>query len=156
MIKKILFIIVCLIFETSVVFGMSLNETNTQTGYSLVMTDDAMLLSEDEIQMLKQDMYPLTDYGNIVFYSTQDGDRDYARKAHDYYYQHFQDNSGTLLLIDMYNRKVYIHSDGSNYSIITSGKAEIITDNIYRYLTNGQYYKGAQIAFSQALSLLER
>ena len=122
----------------------------------MVITDDALLLSEDEIQMLKQDMYPLTDYGNIVFYSTQDGDRDYARKAHDYYYQHFQDNSGTLLLIDMYNRKVYIHSDGSNYSIITSGKAEIITDNIYRYLTNGQYYKGAQIAFSQALSLLER
>ena len=33
----------------------------------------------------------------------------------------------------MYERMIYIFSNGANYKTITNTKAEIITDNIYRY-----------------------
>ena len=55
----------------------------------------------------------------------------------------------------MDNRVIYIFSDGGNYKTVTNSKANIITDNIYKYATNGDYYKCSVKAFEQINTLLD-
>ena len=55
----------------------------------------------------------------------------------------------------MDNREIYIFSDGNNYRYITSDKAYSITDNVYRYASDGNYYECARKAFSQIRDVLE-
>ncbi len=125
---------------------------NETTGFDSIIIDDENLLSDDQERMLADDMQPLTEHGGIAFVSASCS---YSSDscARDYYRQLFNYNSGTVFLIDMNNRNIYIFSDGSNYSVITKSKAEIITDNTYRYATNGDYYSCASKAFEQMKTL---
>lgn len=123
-------------------------------GYTIVIEDDADLLSAEEEIKLKDKMKSLTKYGHIAFKSISDSGISTEQYARNYYYGNFRNESGTLFLIDMYNRKIYIFSDGSNYDIITTGKAEIITDNIYKYASRGEYYECTYNAYSQMETLL--
>ena len=141
--------------DTNVEQNTEIIETNDDLKYQLIIEDDANLLSNDEIVMLKEKMKPLLDFGNIAFktidknpFSSADS---YAR---DYYHNKFNMESGTLLLIDMDTRNIYIFSDGYNYNIITRDKAYIITDNVYQYATNERYYRCAYEAFDQINKLL--
>ena len=129
--------------------------TNEDTGYKVIIEDDAELLREDELARLYSEMIPLTQYGNIIFKTINSNDSSAQLYARRYYYAEFGNKSGTLFLIDMDNRMIYIFSDGSNYKYITSDKANIITDNVYRYATNQQYYDCASVAFSQILTTLQ-
>ncbi len=121
----------------------------------LVILDGANLLTEEEEERLKQDMVPLTEFGNIMFLSVNDNPfastEELARTS---YYNQFGTDSGSVFLIDMDNRYIYIHSDGKNYQIITPAKAEIITDNVYRYASKQDYYSCASEAFKQMNKLL--
>lgn len=128
--------------------------TNPDTNYQVIIEDDAELLTEADMDNLMTDMMPLTDFGNIAFKSIDNNATSTASYARDYYHGKFSTTSGSLFLIDMDNRQIYIFSDGNNYKIITSGKAEIITDNVYRYATNKDYYSCASNAYEQILALL--
>ena len=44
--------------------------TNSETGYKVVLIDDANLLTFMEENKLIEDMKPLTKYGNIAFWTT--------------------------------------------------------------------------------------
>ncbi|MBR3002630.1 MAG: TPM domain-containing protein [Clostridia bacterium] len=131
------------------------NLNNESSKYKVIIEDDANLLTEVEESQLKAQMNELTEYGNIVFKSINDNHSTTASYASKYYHQTLGTQSGTLFLIDMDNRKIYIFSDGENYKTITSSKAETITDNIYTYATKKQYYQCAKEAFSQIYILLE-
>ena len=63
--------------------------------------------------------------------------------------------NGTLFLIDMDNRELYIFSDGDVYRTVTTSYANVITDNIYTYASDGDYFTCADNAFDQIASLLE-
>ncbi len=125
-------------------------------GNYLVIEDDAKLLNDNELILLREKMKPLTEYGNIIFKSVAVNDRDTYEYATDYYYKNFGNGSGTMLIIDMdpRNRWIYVVSEGWNYKIITKQKAEIITDNIYTYASRQQYYECASRAFDQIGTLL--
>lgn len=123
--------------------------------FKIVIEDDANLLKADEMEKLKEDMKPLTKYGNIAFKSISENSKSASDYARDYYHNKFGTESGTLFLIDMDNRKIYIFSDGDNYKVITNSKAEIITDNIYTYASVKAYYKCASLAYSQMYTILE-
>ena len=99
-------------------------------------------------------MLPLTEYGNVAFKTININETYTSNYAATYYYEQFGQKSGTLFLIDMDKREIYIYSDGSNKNIITSRKATIITDNIYRYASRGEYYKCAKEAFNEINTLL--
>ncbi len=129
-------------------------EKNSATGYSIVIEDDAELLSSEEINQLKEKMQPLTKYGNIIFKSISENNSTTEHYAAEYYHNKFGTNSGTLFLIDMDNRYIYIFSDGANYQIVTADKAEIITDNVYSYASDADYYQCASVAFSQINTIL--
>ncbi len=160
MMKKILTFIFFALFIYTHSFAYDINDssyhiTNSDSGFDVVINDEAGIISDDEELALSNDMYPLSYYGNVVFLSTNRKGNGQHQIAHDYYYDLFNTESGTLLLIDMYERIVYIYSDGANLKTVTNSKAELITDNIYSYLGKAKYYEGSANAFSQVYTLLE-
>lgn len=130
-------------------------EKNPDTGYRVVLEDDADLLTEEQEDDLATVMMDITAYGNVAFKSlnlNSDSTDSYA----EYYYEKLFDNeSGTLFLIDMDNRMLYLYSDGSVYKVVTKGYANTITDNVYRYASDEEYYKCAQEVYGQIFALLE-
>lgn len=149
----ILFLIIISIYKVS---AISIDEyINEETNYKVIIEDDANLLSEAEIYNLKEDMMVLTEYGNVAFKTINENSYSTSTYASNYYHKIFGTESGTLFLIDMDNRYIYIFSDGYNYKIITTSKANIITDNVYKYASNQQYYECASKAFEQVGTLLE-
>lgn len=128
---------------------------NENTGYCARIEDTANLLNPEQRSLLLDNMKAITAYGNVVFHSTDSNDTSTAFYAQQYYHSQFGNNSGTVFLIDMSNRMIYMFSDGAVYRILTKGKANTITDNVYTYATKGDYYVCAAMVFSQELTLLE-
>lgn len=128
---------------------------NPKTNYRSLLSDDAQLLDEEEEQELAARMQGITAYGNVIFKTTDSGVWDTASYAGEYYREKIGTDSGMLLLIDMENRMIWIHCDGAVYQVITKSYANTITDNVYRYASDGDYYKCASQAYGQALALLE-
>ena len=152
---RLLLIFAFLFLFTYKVNAVNLNYKNEETNYELAIEDDANLLSDVEIRKLRDIMEPLTEYGNIIFKSIDQNYTTASNYAREYYHNSFGTSSGTIFLIDMYTRMIYIFSDGFNYTVITNSKAEIITDNIYRYASNMEYYECAEKAFNQINTLLD-
>lgn len=127
---------------------------NPDTGYAVILEDEADLLNEEEESLLAVKMQGVTAYGNAAFRSISVNNSSTASYARNYYYELFGQNSGTLFLIDMDNRELYIFSNGAVNKIITSAYANTITDNVYRYASGGDYYRCASEAFTQINALL--
>lgn len=132
----------------------SITWCNQETGYLVILEDDADLLSDVEESQLALEMQKITAYGNVAFKSISYNDYSTSYFASDYYHETFRKESGTLFLIDMDNREIYIFSDGAIYKTITVSYADTITDNVYRYASDGDYYGCASKAFRQIYSLL--
>lgn len=127
---------------------------NEETDYKAIIEDDANLLTQQEKLDLIEEMKVLTQYGNIAFKTINENSYSTETYSSKYYHEKFGTTSGTLFLIDMDNRYIYIFSDGDNYKTITKSKAYIITDNVYKYATNERYYECASDAFGQIELLL--
>ena len=125
-------------------------------GYEVAIDDDADLLTDDEETALLQVMQPITEYGNVAFKSVKD-DTAYSTSSYaDHYYQGlWGSESGTVFLIDMKNRMIYIHSVGTVYGTLKKSYANTITDNVYTYATNGDYVTCANEAYAQMYTVLE-
>lgn len=128
---------------------------NESTGYEILIDDSAGLLSYDEQKQLVDDMKECSDYGFILFVSTEEDPfstvDDYAQ---DYYRSRIPDENGVMLLIDMDKRKICVYSEGDIQYVITGSKASIITDNIYTYAADGDYYTTASRGFEQIAAVL--
>lgn len=126
--------------------------------FKLIIEDEAKLFTEQDITRLQDKMTALTKYGHIALHTVPVGGNNYsstADYAENYYHNKFGTESGTVFIIDMDKRMIYIFSDGENYNVITDSKADIITDNIYKYATNKDYYSCANTAFDQINTLLD-
>lgn len=160
MVNKIVkyFIASLLVFNISVIYAQEdkvIDDKNiNNSGYKCIIEDDADILTEEEEYMLYDQMLPLTKFGHIAFKSISYNAASTSDYAAYYYHSHFYNDSGTLFLIDMDNREIYIFSDGENYKIITSNKAYSITDNVYRRASYGNYFGCASDAFKQISDLL--
>lgn len=128
--------------------------TNSSSGYKAYLLDDSDLLSSSEETQVKEAMIPLTKYGNIAFVSGE-GSYSAASTAKELLEDSFPNGSASLLLIDMYNREIRIQSSGSLYKTINNHVADSITDNIYRYASNGDFGKTATMAFRQMNAKME-
>lgn len=126
-----------------------------ETGYQVVIEDDAGLLDEEQKESLSEVMKGITAYGNVAFKTIDSNSDTAAAFAKSYCYRMFGNDSGTVFLVDMDNRKLWIHSDGAINKVITASYANTITDNVYTYATDGDYYGCAAGIFSQELTLLE-
>lgn len=133
----------------------SLEYTNPDTGYRVLIEDKANLLKESDRQELLSEMEKITAYGHAAFHTIDANTGTAESYASGYYHNKFNQDSGVLFLIDMDNRKVYIFSDGAIYKTVTRTYANVITDNVYQYASNADYYTCASKVFSQVYDLLE-
>lgn len=126
-----------------------------QSQYQILIDDQADLLSTSEEDRLVDTMMPITRYGHVGFASiTRDTYSTVEDFASAYFKKHFGTESGTIFLIDMDKRKVCVFSDGEIYETVTTSKAYSITDNIYQYASDQDYYTCAKKAFEQIQTLL--
>lgn len=130
---------------------------NPETGYDILIEDDADLLTDEEKNLLADTMERVSYYGNVAFKSIDYNPESTSSYARSYFHETFGSGvvDGTLLLIDMDNRELYLFSDGTIYQTVTSSYANVITDNIYTYASDGDYFTCADNAFDQVASLLE-
>ena len=129
--------------------------TNSETGYSVIIEDDASLLSNNEKIQLAETMKDITPYGDVAFKSIDYNPYSTETYIERYYNSIFGTGSGTVFLIDMDNRNIWIYSDGSIYSTITTAYANVITDNVYNYASDRDYFSCANKAFIQEAALLQ-
>lgn len=129
--------------------------TNNETNYTASIEDNANLLSIEERVKLFEEIKPLTKYGHTAFITTANNTSSVSYFADSYYHSHFGTQSGTIFIIDMSNREIYIFSDGANYRTVTKSKAYSITDNTYRDATNKEYYRCASRTFKQIYTILD-
>ncbi len=123
--------------------------TNPETGYQVLVSDDSDLLTADEERSLVEDMKPVTEFGHVIFWTTNkyaSNEIEQARQARKACYEY---DSASIFVINMANRKLTIQSYGALYNTINDSKARSITDNVSRYATKKQYYNCAKEAFSQ-------
>lgn len=129
---------------------------NESTGYDVYIDDWAQLLTSSEEDKLCDIMGPITAYGNVAFvsidYNPYYSVEDYAQNYGD---SLFGNESYTIFVIDMDYRKICIYSDGDIYKTITKAYANTITDNVYTYASDGEYYACAAHAFEQINTLLD-
>ncbi len=128
--------------------------SNEETGYQVVLQDDADLLSDQEEELLCETMEKITEYGSVAFVSSSEENVDTVVTAKLYYRNYFETESGTLFFVDMYNRELYIFSDGEVYQTISRGMANTITDNVYRMASAGNYYECAEEVYQELFTLL--
>ncbi len=146
-------LILLLIVPAANVFAAEYSDP--ETGYTGLVYDGADLLTDAEEAQLLEEMKPALEYGNLIFLSNDEVHSGNAETfAGDTYYSLFENNSGTLLLIDMSEREIIIVSTGENYNTITDEKAYLITDNNYKSASEGDYYGCASGCFRQVNSLL--
>ena len=127
---------------------------NTETGYVVRIEDYANLLSAEEEAELAEDMKPITKYGNAAFVSLEDNNSSTVSYAENHASE-FIGSNGSMFLIDMDNREIYIYSKGEVWGVVTNSKARSITDNVYQYASTRHYYSCASEAFRQITEVLE-
>lgn len=128
---------------------------NETTGYPVLIEDDADLLTEEEEDDLAELMKGITEYGGAALKTIDYNSRSTQSYIKEYYSDTFGQGSGTVFLIDMDNRNIWVHSNGRIYQIITTSYADTITDNVYKYAADADYYGCCYEAFSEMLTLLQ-
>ena len=128
--------------------------TNPETGYQVIIEDDADLLTPSQEDDLADEMKEITRFGHALFKTIDQNTLSAEEFARNFYRQTIDTESGTLFLIDMDNRMLWIHSDGDVYKTITTSYANTITDNVYRDASKKDYYTCASTVFSQINTLL--
>lgn len=129
---------------------------NHDTGYTAIVEDSAELLTDAEESDLCDKLKEVTEYCNVAFvsinynsyYNTQ-------RFAEAYSDDTFAHASAVVFVVDMDNRYLYLDSAGAARQRITSAYSDTITDNVYRYASNGDYYTCAYETFDQVNTLMK-
>jgi len=128
--------------------------TNPDTGYVVTLEDDAELMTEEERAALTERMKAITKWGNVGFKSISENPGTTERYIEDYYRDMFGTSSGTVFLIDMDNRNIWIKNNGAISKVITNAYSDTITDNSYRYASDKDYYGCANEVFSEIATVL--
>ena len=129
--------------------------TNPQTGYQALIRDDDDLLTDEQERSLVDVMKPITEYGDIIFWSTHEYTSNEIDQAKRMRYTLYGNESSGIFAINMKVRKVTFQSDGAIYSMVSRSYARSITDNVSGYASSGDYYRCAAEAFEQIYQVLQ-
>lgn len=122
-----------------------------------VIRDEADLLTDAEESDLLDAMMPITQYGNVIFYTTNDNPYDDTYDlSKTIYASHFSPyDDGVIFTINMDDRELWISGFGQCQYMVTDSYCYTITDNIYTYATDGDYYECATQGFEQIYAVLQ-
>ena len=126
-----------------------------ESGYRVVIDDEADLLTEAEEETLRAVMEKVLPYGNAAFVSVNENPTTPEQLAESKFLEFFGDTSGALLFIDMGNRYIQLIADGAVYKTVNKTRCNEIVDNTYTYASKGQYVTFATKTFEQVTRLLE-
>lgn len=160
--KMLLACLLAVLFCSAWVFASS-NESRQDdslyedpvTHYRLWIRDRQDILTDEKKAELLEIMKPITEYGNVAFESYSGNESGYEYCAKNYREQGFFDNSGTVFLINMTERYMWLYTGGKMEKTISAKRAVSIVDNVYRLASNGNYYKCAAEVFHQIETLLK-
>lgn len=132
-----------------------LTKKNTVSGFNAGVFDDAGLLSQTEKTSLLDEAYKYTEFGDI-FVVTADhnpyGDSQSATASlcKDYFNRYSSGSNCVIFIIDMATRYIYIDTYGNQIrNNLTNGKCDSITDNVYDYASDKDYYQCSMTALEQ-------
>lgn len=133
---------------------------NEDTGYRLILDDEADFLDDAQESALKEKMSEITEYCNVALvtttWHTESSTKNFAANYFDDAFGPHK--SGTIFVIDRDLNEIYLYSDGNAHKTITNSRAYSITDNTYVYATSDHdydYYTCAYKTFEQVLALLQ-
>ena len=154
--KRICLFFIIFIFFTPFVTQIKASDLTNEYGDSnIIIEDDANLLTKQEKLQLKQKMAVLSEYGIVMFKTTNTTNKYTSLEyIQNYYYSKFGNKSGVAFYIDMNGRQICACATGGLEKIITSSKCDTIMDNVYKYATKSNYYECARETFSQMNKLL--
>lgn len=147
--------IIALLVIASLFLFPVMHEIYGKADYQIVIEDNEDLLSDSEEVLLKEKMSEISHYGNVAFISVRQYSLETGTYAKNEFRRLFGTDSGTVFVIDMGQRNIWIFSDGAIYRTITKPYANTITDNVYRYASREEYFNCAYYAFDQIYTLLE-
>ena len=158
--KIVVIVLLCSIINVyafdDVVSPSSNYREETNGTYKMLIDDGANLLTDEEELSLLDEMKGLAEFGNVGFVSTNNCDFSTKRCARDYYHDKYHFENGSLLYIDMINRYLGIISEGENQKLVTNDKATIITDKVFQYASNNDFYHCASFAFKDIEKVLKK
>ena len=148
---RLIALLLCLLLLPLSASALAWTWGNDETGFCAAIDDDANLLTAEGVTRVQEAMKPITENTNVGFYS-YDGSSSRAvlSKAQAWGEQTFgKSASFTVFNIDMNTRRIGIYSSRDLYSVLTTGKANTITDNVYRYASRKDYDSCAEQVFIQ-------
>ncbi len=148
----VLTVVLAVLLMPATVFART--SSNSVTGYSAIIDDQADLLSDSEEEDLLAEMLGLTEYCNAAFVSVETNAYSTSTYADNYADLNFGTDNNVVFVVDMDNRYLYLSAGGQTQYIITNSKANTITDNVYRYASNKDYYSCAVQVYSQCLKVI--
>lgn len=110
--------------------------------------DKAELLTVEQIQTLEAECLAIAKEKSldIIILTTSDAEGKTSMAYADDFYDinkfgyEAENGTGILLLIDMDNRNAWISTSGDAITYFTDARIELMLDNIFEYLPNGDYY----------------
>lgn len=126
--------------------------------YKIYIQDDADLLTDSQEATLRSELEQLRAYGNMAFVTVPKGGNGYSSTA--VYVDQLYGSligykvTGVMFCIDMEYRQIYLYSNGALYDEISVSDCDSITDNVYTYASDQNYYKCASKTFEQVYTLL--
>ena len=120
---------------------------------NVYIADDAKLLTEDERDDLQKYLESLD--GNLNYVAVTTEENDFGRSTDEilesYYNNKYDDTqAGIAFIIDMYHREIILSGYGDTRFLLKKSDEQDVTDNVYRYAMNGEYYDCMLNAFEQA------
>ncbi len=135
------------------------NESINTDASLITVMDDSGILSQSETEALKEAMLPVTAYFPVAFVTTDNtGGTSAAAYSLRVYNDLFDYGGGILFLIDFDTtdsdgRQIYLRATDQSSKLSVS-KCNTITDNVYTYARDGEYFECARQTFLQAYDVL--
>lgn len=124
--------------------------TNEKTGYRVFYYDGAGLIDEGKREEVLNSMFPVTEYGDVGFYTTDENTKTGGESFYnDVQYDWFGDNSSILVFIDMEDRYLWLQNYGELRKTVSDSMAESISDNAYKLAGKEKYDECAMKTFEQ-------
>ena len=136
----------------ALVLVLSLGTPAALAAGTVIIDDQADLLTAEEESKLQADYAGILEYMDVAFVSRDVVSGSTESYARSYVNGNFGSGPASIFFIDMDNREIYIFSNAAGLRILNKADARAITDNIYKLASAGNYYGCADQAFSQMLA----
>ncbi len=117
------------------------------------VNDEAGLFTQEQIQSLEKQAQPLNEKikGQVFIVTTTANSEEPRDFADDYLREAIgNDNNGSVLLLDMGQREIYISTSGNMIDYLDDDRIDTTLDAIYDKMSNAAYYEAAQTYLAKA------